>query len=329
MACDEKAVLFCNTCQETLPEKKFSRSDQRKQTAPRQCEACDEKEHQQMEEEDRQERVAEDARIRAQLGLHLYAMISDYSAGRWDHTGIDNVRFASTKPKDLIGTYDIVYYLTHDEYEGYDEPYAYEGTMKGTATFSETETEGPPVLSGNIEFHKGLAAYADNTFWHSYQDLRVVEDVENEERSGDSVWRCSMQATLGRRPGSFLCSLRCIDQRIPLPVIPHGLYRVTCSGHWGDDLKFIGEKNDLVQYDSNEEAIKGAEEELALYHNGPDGESSWITKHLQLPARVSNLILQYVSQKPPPFMFVEPGDLMMRIDWGEGMESYFVFRKRK
>jgi len=111
--------------------------------------------------------------------------------------------------------------------------------------------------------------------------------------------------------------LQCIEQRAALPWMKY------------EDADQNEEKEDKAQFETLEEA-----EALAKEHETePVYSSSWMVKQkkLESPDLVKR-IHGFVSQKPKPVFFLEPGDLVLTTAWSddfrESADSVCVLRKR-
>ena len=73
------------------------------------------------------------------------------------------------------------------------------------------------------------------------------------------------------------------------------------------------------------------EEAELIAKKAKDHSDSWLCNHLGMDAYVAKHILEFVAWRPDPVLFLEPGDLLLKVEWSndyhEEAGSWLVARK--
>ncbi|CAB9516975.1 expressed unknown protein [Seminavis robusta] len=209
--------------------------------------------------------------------------------------------FGSEPPESLEGTYQIIFctgWISKNR------------TNPGTFTLEKVEdNDGTPSYLGRVEFRsqQGATALHGNNYAISNTSMNARDRVKVSRRR-KYPWKMKfvLDPDSSNKFGDFevvTSKLWVISKRLALPWIP------TVKG--SKELSFDYDKQ--VKFDSLEEA-----EKLHRWHQNRYS-NSWIVNHLPpLTPDIAQHILEYVTVwSPPPVLFFEPGDLLLRTRWDE------------
>lgn len=270
------------------------------------CQACEEKRRQEQlkkdleAEQEAREAAAKDKASRKEHNIQFY----DF--------GELSAQWVPTKPDQLGGEYDIIFH------HGFVDEEVESRTTKGTVVLAENDG----ALSGRVEFHPDMR----REIFHFQYDFTL--DPVAELNRGTDWWAAhflvnmtdeeakDIVQVLGNDDEPLSGSLRCVEKRTAMPWMKHE----------------EAEENDpeeRVSFQTLEEAERLDKE----HERGPDCSSSWLIGHKHFSESLAKHVHDYLWYKPKPVFFVEPGDLILNVEWSddhrEPAESNLILRKRK
>lgn len=234
-----------------------------------------------------------------------------------------HLTYSKTVPTDLVGTYDIIFH------RGFHQDMDIENrTTRGTAVLEEN---GPnKTLSGRVEFHPDLRVSGVMCFQYDFTLSNGSHDYfKIDEPYG--YWRCQFDVQLVDEEARDLiqdedesCRAYIISNTKP-SAIP--LMKIESFG--GEDEEDECTSENMVMFETLEEAKRL----MKVHKERQTGKTSWLVRHMGLPKSAAQLVHQYICHIPQPAFFLEPGDLILSVNWdGEfGGSSCFtdiVLRKK-
>lgn len=294
---------------------------------------CLDCERQQQEELARLEKLREEKEqaLRKKHNIHFY----DF--------GMASKAEKGSLPKDLSGVYDILFHY------GFCSGDAEESrTTKGTVVLKEAgidnvelrrdEESGVTMRCvGVVEFHPDMARQSvPLTFQRDFRLFKETNDERGlhtselyarllDDDAVDDVHDCcDMEYGVG--------SLECIAKRAALAWMKY------------EDSESNEEEEDKVIFDSVHEAqelMNRYERGLKINRQGCKGEEWWFSKwwrkqqqiKKELPDGVAKNIYGFATNKPKPVFFLEPGDLILDMNWTEDIResscTCIILRKRE
>lgn len=276
-----------------------------------------------------EEEYEEDMRISAILYKHgvefynftkVFELNQDYRRDE-DETSELLLTYSKTIPTDLAGTYDIIF--QRGNHYGVDIE---SRTTKGTAVLEEDVAK--KTFSGRVEFHPELQVSDIVSFQHDFTLENGKHDFVRID-TPDGFWRCLFKAYLVdedakkivQGENSRTAYLISITNQSAIPLMKYEYY--------GEEEEACSSEN-MVMFETLEEAknlMKKHEERQSC-------KNSWLVRHKGLPAPVAQLVRQFVCNVPKPVLFLEPGDLVLTVNWSGSFHpphcyTDTVLRKRK
>lgn len=269
--------------------------------------------------EAREEKAAEEKRVA--MEEHRIAM-KEHGVCFYDFFNpVPPLRYTVPRPTQLAGTYDIVFHsgsVAGEEIEN--------RTTKGKVTIVEDppnttsdddeEAVGGIGISATVEFNPALRSQEAMSFQYDFNIARGSHSCNSDLGRAsfhdvDDHWVCKLRAQLidpkardvvhiseEEDAGAYL---RCVTQRAALAWIKH------------EHPYYSNGDGERVTFETLEEAEAIARE----HEQGPDTSHSWLIRHKNLNKDLTKRIQGYCRHNHKPVFFVEPGDLILYVMWGE------------
>eukprot|EP00547_Thalassionema_nitzschioides_P016774 CAMPEP_0194234900 /NCGR_PEP_ID=MMETSP0158-20130606/2514_1 /TAXON_ID=33649 /ORGANISM="Thalassionema nitzschioides, Strain L26-B" /LENGTH=322 /DNA_ID=CAMNT_0038968211 /DNA_START=54 /DNA_END=1019 /DNA_ORIENTATION=+ len=228
--------------------------------------------------------------------------------------------------EDISGNYELVF---HYEKAMETEP---QRTIEGAMAITKNEENG--LLSATIFFDQNMrdpnmSASADYTFQEQTEKCESSDENENSSSQSQKLQRSFHAELVDEKlrkamqfldPNPLCTRISIIDERFGCPWIPT---------ETAEDDDF-----DPRRIPTHFNTIEEAEDQFNKYQTGPSFVDDWVQSHLNLPSDIAKQIHEYVTWRPNPVLFLEPGDLLLWTGWPHSHEhkwsgSYLVARKKK
>jgi hypothetical protein len=216
--------------------------------------------------------------------------------------------FRDSPPCDICGDYNVIFQGSFSS-EG-----AEERTTRGKLVLKEQDG----LLHGRVDIDEDIPVGAG---YHFNANFNFDEMPTKNAQHSEKIWSTEFVVTgldanveLEFRPEGdevIPATLKVLDKRIGLPWLM-------------DENYYNLDECVPFKFDTLEEA-----EFIAKKAN--DHIDSWLCNHLGMSAYVAKHIHEFVAWRPDPVFFLEPGDLILHVEWSEdfreGAASLLVARK--